>query len=159
MSREVASQIHFDQVHRLNFDEAGSAACDGVGVSADEIVDLLSSVYPLGIWRLEISSGLMYWNRDAFVIHGLRFSNEPVSLNQALARYHPEDAVLVEQLIEAATSGHNRFRYVMRIGNVSDGYRLVAFAGCYRDANGGELIGYCHEFQELVRSVVLAEAE
>lgn len=158
MSREVASQIHFDQVDRLNFAEAGSVASNGVGVSADEIVDLLSSVYPLGIWRLEISTGLMYWNRDAFLIHGLKFSAEPVSLSQALARYHPEDAVLVEQLIEAATSGKNRFRYVMRISDDAGDYRLVALAGRYRDSNGGELIGYCHEFQELVRSVVLTEA-
>lgn len=158
MLREFASKVHFDQVDRQPSAAAGILASRGVGVSAGEIVDLLGSVGPLGVWRLEISTGLMYWNPDVFLIHGLPVSDEPVSLAGVLSCYHPEDAVLVEQLIESVSAGHNGFRYVMRIGAQPDGYKLVALAGRYREANGGELIGYCHELPALVRSVVLARS-
>lgn len=128
-----------------------------VGVSGDEIVTLLGSVCPFGIWRAEISTGLVFWSEDAYRVHGMEYSEEPVSLKKALSRYHPEDAVIVEQLMETATTQRNGYRYVMRVQDGMGGYRLVASAGCYRPDNGGELIGYFHEYQELVRSVILTE--
>jgi hypothetical protein len=151
MSREVASQIHFDQVGR-QFDAGNPLR---IGVSSDEIVGLLGSIYPLGIWRLEIDNGLMYWNKDAFHIHGMECSEDPVNLSEMLTRYHADDAALIEQLIESATTQRNGFRYVMRVKNDLGGYRMIASAGRFRPDNGNELIGYFHEFQELVRSVVL----
>lgn len=153
MPRTVTSQVHFDEVDR----SYGEQKKDHVGVSSEEILDLYGSVCPFGIWRLDIGSGRLFWSEDAFRIHGLEPAAEPVSLNQMLARYHPEDAPLVEQLMETATSKRNGYRYVMRVLKCSDTYRLIASAGRYRDADGGELIGYYHEFQDMVRSVVLTE--
>lgn len=153
MPLTVMSQIHFDQVDR----RFGGQRHEHVGVSSAEIVDLLGSVYPLGIWRLEIETGRMFWSEDAFRIHNMDQCQSPVSLNQVLACYHPEDAKLVEQLMETATTQKNSYRHVMRVQNGRGGFRLVASAGRYRADNGGELIGYYHEFQDMVRSVVLAE--
>lgn len=144
----TTSQIHFDQVDR-DFRQQHH-----VGVSCDEIVDLLGSLSPLGIWRLEIQTGHIFMSEDASRIHGLEASDGPVSLNQVLASYHPEDAEIVEQVVGAATIEHKSFRFVMRVGNGKGGYRLVATAGQFRADNGGELIGYCHHYNDMVRSIV-----
>lgn len=153
MPQTVTTQIHFDNVDRRDANQP----MEQVGVSAAEVVDLLGSVCPLGIWRLEIETGRMFWSRDAFLIHGMEPADEPVSLSQVLACYHPDDAVLVEQLMETATAQGNGYRYVMRAHNGKGCYRLIALAGRYRPDNGGELFGYCHEYQEMVRSVLLTE--
>jgi PAS domain-containing protein len=147
-----ASQLHFDQVDR-DFPLQSRAH---VGVSSDEVVDLLGSICPLGIWRLEIETGRVFWSDDAARIHGMEKSDGlPVSLNQILSVYHPEDAELVEQVVGAATTEQNSFRFVLRVKDGNSGYRLIATAGRFRADNGGELYGYCHEFNDLVRSIVL----
>jgi len=37
----------------------------------------------------------------------------------------------------------------------SGSHRLIAVAGRFRADNGGELIGYCHKYHDMVRAVVL----
>lgn len=155
MHRTVTTQIHFDQVDR-GFQAQRQ---DLVGVSSDEIVDLMGSLCPLGSWRLEIETGQMFWSEDAFRIHGMAPSADAISLSQVVGRYHPDDAAMVEQLMETATTQKTGFRYVMRVHNGKGGFRLIAAAGRFRSGSGNrnELIGYYHEFQDMVRSVVLTE--
>lgn len=147
----TVSQIHFDQVHR-RFPEQ---SWDHVGVSSNEVVALLGSIVPLGVWRLDIETGLVFWSEDAAHIHGMETSSTAVSLVQMLACYHPEDVAVIEELLEAATTRHNGFRFVMRVKGEGGSYRLIAVAGRYRADGGGELIGYCHKYQDMVRAVVL----
>lgn len=146
-----ASQLHFDQVDR----HFPLQRQDHVGVSSDEVVDLFGSVCPLGIWRLEIETGQVFWSEDAARIHGLEKSDGPVSLSEILAVYHADDAELVEQLLGATTVARNSFRFVLRVKGSAGSYRLIAAAGRFRDENGGELIGFCHEYDDFVRSIVL----
>lgn len=148
---KTSSQLHFDQVDR----HFPLQKQDHVGVSSAEVVDLFGSVSPLGIWRLEIETGHVFWSEDASRIHGMEPSDGPVSLSHILAVYHPEDAELVEQVVSAATTERNGFRFVLRVKSRTGGYRLIATAGRFRAENGGELIGYCHEYDDLVRSIVL----
>jgi hypothetical protein len=151
MLLQTDSQLHFDQVDR----DFPLQSRDHVGVSSDEVVDLLGSICPLGIWRLEIETGRMFWSEDAARIHGMEKSDGQVSLKQILSMYHPDDAEIVEELVGATTIEHNSFRFVLRVKDSKSGHRLVAMAGRFRPANGGELYGYCHEFTDLVRSIVL----
>lgn len=147
----TASQLHFDQVDR----DFPLQPQDHVGVSSAEVVDLFGSLSPLGIWRLEIDTGHVFWSEDAARIHGMAASQGPVSLSQILAVYHPDDAVFVEQLVAATTTERNGFRFVLRVRSATGGYRLIATAGRFRADNGGELFGYCHEYDDQVRSIVL----
>jgi len=150
MTLKTTSQLHFDHVER----HFPTQRQDHVGVSSDEVVDLLGSMCPLGTWRLEIETGHVFWSEDASRIHGMEKSEDPVSLSHILAMYHPEDAELVEQVVSTATSERKSFRFVLRVKSSTGGYKMIAVAGRYRADNGGELIGYCHEFNELVRSIV-----
>jgi len=149
----INSQLHFDQVSRHFLDQRR----EHVGVSADEIVDLLGSSRALGIWRLEIDTGHIYWTEDAARIHGMEKSDGPVSLSQIMARYHPEDAELVEQVLGSATAERHGFSFVMRVKSERGCYRLTGVAGGYRENNGGEFYGFCYEFQEMVRSIVMMD--
>lgn len=151
MALTVTSQIHFDQVSRGFLQQRRGH----VGVSSDEIVDLLGAMAPLGTWRLVIETGQVFWSEDAARVHGMEPSYVPVSLNTIMANYHPEDSVLITELVGTATAQHNSFRFVMRVEDGRGGYRLVAVAGRHRADNGGELVGYCHEFRDMVRSVIL----
>ena len=155
MMLNSASHIHFDHVDRRFPDQSW----DHVGVSSDEIVDLLGSIVPLGIWRLDIGSGLVFWSEDAARIHGMETASGSVSLVQMLACYHPEDVAVVEALLESATTRRNGFRFVMRVKGGSGSHRLIAVAGRFRADRGGELIGYCHEYHDMVRAVVLEGEE
>lgn len=148
---KTTSQLHFDQVDR----HFPLQKQDHVGVSSAEVVELFGSVSPLGIWRLEIETGHVFWSEDASRVHGMEKSDGPVSLSHILAVYHPEDAELVQQVVSAATTERNGFRFVLRVKSRTGGYRLIATAGRFRGQNGGELIGYCHEYDDLVRSIVL----
>ena len=128
MQPTVATQSHISQVDRRS--HVHDQRQDLVGVSSDEMVDLMGSVCPLGGWRLEMATGRMFWS---------------------------EDAVLVTQLMEAPTTARNGYRCVMRVCNGGSGYRLIASAGRHRSLDGGELCGYYHGSQQNVRSVVLAD--
>jgi len=152
MTPKTTSQLHFDQVDR-HFPQQQR---DHVRVSSIEVVDLLGSLSPLGLWRLEIETGHIYWSEDSARIHGMEKSDGPVSLSEILASYHPEDAELIEQVVGAATIERNSFRFVLRVKDSKGAYRLVATAGRFRPDNGGELFGYCHEYNNMVRSIVLA---
>ncbi|SOE12927.1 hypothetical protein SAMN05877838_0912 [Hoeflea halophila] len=150
MTLKTGSQLHFDHVDRHFL----SQKQDHVGVSSDEILGLLGSVGLFGTWRLEIDTGQVFWSEDASRIHSMEKSEGPVSLSHILATYHPEDAELVEQVVSAATSERKNFRFVLRVKSSTGGHKMVAVAGRYRANKGGELIGYCHEFNESVRSIV-----
>ena len=152
MLLNTPSQIHFDQVARRF-----PPGQDHVGVSNDELVELLGSIVPFGVWRLELETSLVYWSDDAARIHGMEPTDEAVSLSRIIGRFHPEDALLIEDLVESASEQHTSFRFVMRIDKGDGTYKLIAVAGRYRPDNGGELFGYCHEYQDMVRAVVLAE--
>lgn len=151
MMLKTTSQLHFDQVDR----HFPLQKQDHVGVSSAEVVDLFGSVSPLGIWRLVIETGQVFWSEDAARVHGMKGSDGPVNLKDILAVYHPEDAEIVQQLVSAMTTQRNGFRFVLRVKGGNGGYRLIATAGRFRDENGGELIGYCHEYDDFVRSIVL----
>ncbi len=148
------SPVHFDHV-----DRKPEPQNEQVGVSSDEVVALLGSLYAFGTWRLEIETGHVFWTEDASYVHGMKPSSEPLSLARMLACYHPEDAVLIEELLGSATYRRNSFRFVMRVKDGRGAYRLIAVAGRFRPENGGELIGYCHEYHDMVRAVVLEGGE
>ncbi len=151
MTPNTTSQVHFDHVDRHFPDQQQHH----VGVSGDDVLALLGSLYAFGIWRLDISTGQVFWSEDASSVHGMEPCSGPVSLLQMLSRYHPDDALLIQELLGSATTRRNSFRFVMRVEDGRGGYRLIAVAGRFRPDNGGELFGYCHEYHDMVRAVVV----
>ncbi|PWV97673.1 hypothetical protein DFR52_106197 [Hoeflea marina] len=114
-------------------------------VSAADVVDIAGTLFPLGLWRAELDTGLFYWSAETFRIHGMEFSAAPINLKQALSCYHAQDVQLMGRLVEDAAVGRSDFSAALRLGDDAGGYRQIVFGGRYRDVGAGELIGYFHE--------------
>lgn len=151
MQDNFGQLIHFEEVER-GFEKQ---KWRHVGATGDELIELLGSFRPFGIWRAELETGLVFWSEDVYRIHGMEPSTEPVSLAEAINRYHPDDATMVAQLIETVSRNKSGYRFVLRLRRPDGSYKLVASAGRYRPDNGGELYGFFHEYQPNLRSVLL----
>jgi hypothetical protein len=127
----------------------------GFDLTADELLSILAMYDRYGLWRLDLESGLVYWSRDVYEIHGLEYSDGPVNLTSAINSYHPEDATVISQLIEETISEQSGFRFVLRLKIKSGGFKLVKSSGKYRVNSEGkaELIGLFSQFAPAMRSI------
>lgn len=125
------------------------------GLGPDDVISLLSMFDLYGIWKLDCETGLVYWSRDVYLIHGLEPSNGTVNVRAAVDRYHPEDASIVGQLVEECVEYGRPYRFVLRIKHRDQGYKLVKSTGRSRENSEGkrELIGTFSEFALPVRSI------
>lgn len=130
---------------------------DEIGLSDVSLLDALAQFDLYGAWRIDLDTGMAYWTRDAFEIHGLPCREGPVDLKEAISLYHPDDRELVTNCIEEAAARKSGFRYVLRL-TTPDGYnKLVKSNGRFRiNAEGREeIFGTYSQFQERVRTVAV----
>lgn len=136
--------------------EKSSQDLAAIGLKGISLLDPLSSFDPYGAWRLDIATGLTYWTRDVYLIHGMSPTAGPVDLVSAVNAYHPEDRELVMQCVEEAIANKSGFRFVLRLLPTDGQQVLVKSTGVFRTtANGDELYGTFSQFQAPVRSVAI----
>ncbi|WP_026480978.1 PAS domain-containing protein [Ahrensia sp. 13_GOM-1096m] len=136
--------------------EKSSQDLAAIGLKGISLLDPLSSFDPYGAWRLDIATGLTYWTRDVYLIHGMSPTAGPVDLVSAVNAYHPEDRELVMQCVEEAIANKSGFRFVLRLLPTDGPQVLVKSTGVFRTtANGDELYGTFSQFQAPVRSVAI----
>lgn len=128
-----------------------------IGLEDAKLLDALAQFDLYGAWRVDLESGMVYWTRDVFEIHGLPYRPGPVDLKEAISRYHPEDRELVANCIEEAVARKSGFRFVLRLMTPEGHNKLVKSNGRYRvNAQGREEIyGTFSQFQERVRMVAV----
>jgi hypothetical protein len=116
------------------------------GVTSGDLVELLGTFRPLGLWRLDLKTGLAYWTRDVFEIYGMPYRDEPVNFAEMNSKFHPDDLAIRLELIERAVRLKKPFHYVLRITNGDSGYKFVRVIGRYRETDDGfgEFIGASH---------------
>lgn len=64
-----------------------------------EMLRLAEKMGGLGHWRLEPTLGKLSWSEEAFRIHGVQPTDEPLSLEAIMRLYHPDDQLVMGQLI------------------------------------------------------------
>lgn len=128
-----------------------------IGLDDARLLDTLAQFDLFGAWRVDLSSGLVYWSRDTFEIHGLPYKEGPIDIYKALEAYHPDDRPLVRECFAEAIERKTGFRYVMRMKVEGGDYRLVAASGMYRVNGQGdeEVFGTFYLFQDPVRAVAV----
>ena len=62
-----------------------------IGLEDANLLDALSQFDPYGAWRVDLETGMVYWTRDVFEIHGMPYKEGPIDLALAISRYHPDD--------------------------------------------------------------------
>ena len=132
---------------------------DEFGVSAGDIISVLSQFEPFGVWRMELDTGLVFWTSDIYEIHELPVAEGPVNVKMAIDAYHPDDRELLVDCLEDAVARKTGFHFVLRLATRSGGYKLVKSIGKYHvDESGAEaLIGTFCEDPGGVRGVVVKE--
>ena len=128
-----------------------------IGLEGACLLDALAQFDLYGVWRIDLDTGMVFWTRDVFEIHGLPYAPGPVDLKEAISLYHPEDRELVANCIEEAIARKSGFRFVLRL-LTPDGYnKLVKSNGRYRVTSEGreEIFGTFTQFQERIRTVAV----
>lgn len=142
------------------FDEIRTAQdISDFDLTSNELLSILAMYDRYGIWRLDLETGLVYWSRDVYKIHGIEYSEGPVNLTSALNAYHPEDATVISQLIEETIAEKTGFRFVLRLKTKSNNYKLVKSSGKYRLNSKGdpELVGLFSQFAPAMRSIATSQ--
>jgi hypothetical protein len=128
-------------------------------LSGEDVLKLLSMYDPYGVWRMDLTSGKVYWSKDVYEIHGLPYTKGEVDLTKAIKAYHPEDAKMVAQLLDEAIASKSSFRFVLRLSQPDGTYKMVKSSAKYRVSTDGkaEIIGLFSQFQLPVRSIASAK--
>ena len=117
---------------------------EGFGLSAQDMMDLMSAYEPFGLWRIELDSGQTFWSSDTYRVLGLEPSQGAADFRWAIQQFHPEDAEMIARVLEEAIERKGSFRFALRLKQTDRSYELIHSVGCYRERQDGteEMIGF-----------------
>ena len=130
---------------------------DALGLSAEEILGAVSRFDAIGLWRANLTTGLVYWSDTVYEIFGWEPQAGAVNVAAAIEAYHPDDREIVTRCFEEASNHKNGYRFVLRLMQPDGKYIWVKSVGLYRQLDDGteEIFGYIEKFSALARSVTL----
>lgn len=123
-----------------------------IGVSGDEIFELVCAHQKFGFWRTELDNGHVFWSSDIFEIYGMEYTTGPINLIEANNAVHPDDLPFMLELLERAAEDKSGFHYILRLKDGDSHYNYVRSVGRFRVTDEGreELYGLFFQFQEPV---------
>ncbi len=89
-------------------------------------IDLLEGV---GLWRIDLSTGALEWTDQLFEIHGLNREFFGLTIESAIACYHPEDQKSVAANFDAATKTGRSIDFAGRIIRPNRSIRHIRVTG------------------------------
>jgi PAS domain S-box-containing protein len=103
---------------------------------SNRLLKMAGEMAHLGYWSLDVASGLCTWSDEVFRIHGLKPARQ-ISLNQAVAAFHPDDRAMVAGALEQAAGPGAPFSFEARVVRPDGSLRQVAAIGqAERSADG-----------------------
>jgi PAS domain-containing protein len=82
----------------------------------------------MGSWAFN-ATGFTYWSSDLFRVYGLEPSSKPPTVEEYLARVHPEDRAFMKQGVAKMLDDHLAFDFTKRIVRPSGEIRHVRCVG------------------------------
>ena len=76
---------------------------------------MTEEVADIGHWYWRVTTGELYWSEKVYVIHGLDPASFELTVENALAAYHPEDRPLVRQHLDRSLATKAPFEFLLRI--------------------------------------------
>ena len=140
-----------DVTERVNLEKELSRA------KADS--ELASRISHTGFWRVQLDPQVLFLSPEVYRIYGLP-EDQPVTLEQAIGAYHPEDKPIVEKLVSEAIRESKPFEFELRIirpdgdvryGNtrgfceIDEAGKTTAIFGTFQDATSRVLAEQAHK--------------
>jgi PAS fold len=131
-----------------------------VGISDDEVADLVTAFRLYGFWRIDLDSGLLFGSRDMYVIFDIPCRDGAISLVEFRDRLHADDLPMLMQSFEHASTVKSMFHSIYRVRAKTSDYKYVRSVGRFREKEGtsGEIIGVTYELFQQLRTVAFCEA-
>lgn len=148
--------LHFSQ-----FDRKARQEVSKVGITNDEILDLISAFRLYGFFRIDLDTGHLFATPDVYEIFGMAYHDGPLNMVEFGQHIHPDDLPLVMEALERASTHKETFHVIYRVRRRDGAYYFVRTVGKFRDkeAAAGEIVGVTYEFFERVRTVGFCGAE
>lgn len=93
------------------------------------LLNLLGHHQRLGVWRLEIPSGQLFWSKRVFEIYGFEYRQGPVDPSLALQCLVPEDRKAAGEIMIRAIQQKSNFEYTLRIMTGTAEFRVIETVG------------------------------
>ena len=104
-------QLQFDTSPR----EAQQLKPEELELSALEVLDAISRFDAIGLWRANLTSGLVYWSAPVYEIYGWEPQDGAVNVAAAIEAYHPDDREVVARCMEETANHKKGYRFVLRV--------------------------------------------
>lgn len=146
-------QLQFDTSPR----EAQQLKPEELELSALEVLDAISRFDAIGLWRANLTTGLVYWSDPVYEIYGWEPQEGAVNVAAAIEAYHPDDREVVARCMEETANHKKGYRFVLRLMQPDGKYGWVKSVGLYRQREDGteEIFGYIEKFSAVARSVTV----
>lgn len=106
-----------------------------LGVSASDIMHVHSVFRPLGIWRLEIDTGLVWFSKAAFEIFEIDYENKAVDFPKAAGQVAAKCRDLFLKAVEDAASQLTGFDAVIALNTGLKSQQMVQINCLYREVD------------------------
>ncbi len=113
------------------------------------LLRLAEEVAHLGNWKLDLIHDRVIWSDQVYVIHGLDSASFEVSLDSAIACYHPDDQRLIREYVEYAIANKSGFRFEARIIRPDGEVRNVEARSTCELSAYGDVTGLIGTFQDI----------
>ena len=115
---------------------------------SSRLVDMAEDLVPIAHWRLDLVTGQFFWSAQAYRSRGLPTAL-PITLESALATYHPADRERVRGIIERACSDGTAFTFEARIVQPGGAIREIVKSGQAERAANGAITALIGVFQDI----------
>lgn len=115
-----------------------------------QLLTLAEEIAGVGHWHLDVASQSVRWSPQVFRIHGYEPNAFDVTLDRAIASYHPDDAPRVAALVAAAVEQGTHFEFDLRLHRADGELRKVISRGrCQLDSVTGAVIAVFGTFLDV----------
>lgn len=106
----------------------------------------------IGVWELDVSSGLAFWSTAVFQQLGIK-GDEPTPPEAAISRYHPDDQQILRQGLNDAIEQQQGFEVALRLASTGGGHDWVQLTGqpLVVDGKTVQVLGTLHNANQLKR--------
>lgn len=124
---------------------------------ANTLAGLAERMAGVGYWVYRTDTGERSWSGEMFRIYGVE-GDEPLGLEEAIDRYHPEDRDLVRRALDRAVETGEVQRLELRIKVGAEERRSIACMQLLDDGEGKTLLGVLIDVTRLATMELALEA-